>query len=161
MLQFLDHRHYSTAIMSSCIFDIFLWPENELNVLEKGCKWRGREWRCWLVVLHLQPCIYPQVNIYVDAVINHMCGAGGGEGTHSSCGSWFSAGKKDFPTVPFTQWDFNDHKCRTGSGNIENYGDSNQVMNVTLHSSLHSRMHTMDRLVRSFHTDPLFDLEVF
>lgn len=69
----------------------------------------------------------PQVNIYVDAVVNHMCGAGGGEGTHSSCGSWFSAGRKDFPSIPFSNMDFNDHKCRTGSGNIENYGDANQV----------------------------------
>lgn len=75
--------------------------------------------------------IYSQVNIYVDAVINHMCGAGGGEGTHSSCGSWFSAGRKDFPSIPFSHSDFNDHKCRTGSGNIENYGDANQVMDVT------------------------------
>jgi len=58
-----------------------------------------------------------------------MCGSGGGEGTHSSCGSWFSANKKDFPSVPFSSSDFNDHKCRTGSGNIENYGDSSQVIN--------------------------------
>lgn len=72
-----------------------------------------------------------QVNIYVDVVINHMCGAGGGEGTHSSCGSWFNAGKRDFPSVPYSQWDFNDHKCRTGSGDIENYGDVNQVPVVT------------------------------
>lgn len=71
-----------------------------------------------------------QVNIYVDAVVNHMCGAGGGQGTHSSCGSWFNANNKDFPSVPFSSMDFNDHKCRTGSGNIENYGDSNQVRNI-------------------------------
>lgn len=65
----------------------------------------------------------------MDAVINHMCGAGGGEGTHNSCGNWFSANRKEFPTIPYTSWDFNDNKCRTGSGNIENYGDPNQVMN--------------------------------
>ncbi|RXN25828.1 pancreatic alpha-amylase-like protein [Labeo rohita] len=63
------------------------------------------------------------VNIYVDAVINHMCGAGGGSGTHSSCGSYFNANSKDFPTVPYSYLDFNDGKCSTGSGNIENYGD--------------------------------------
>lgn len=80
--------------------------------------------------MHLnKPASAPQVNIYVDAVINHMCGAGGGEGTHNSCGNWFSANKEEFPTVPYTHWDFNDNKCRTGSGNIENYGDPNQVMN--------------------------------
>uniref|UniRef100_A0A671YAA3 Alpha-amylase n=1 Tax=Sparus aurata TaxID=8175 RepID=A0A671YAA3_SPAAU len=72
------------------------------------------------------------VNIYVDAVINHMCGAGGGEGTHNSCGNWFSANKEEFPTVPYTHWDFNDNKCRTGSGNIENYGDPNQVRDCRL-----------------------------
>lgn len=85
------------------------------------------------IVLHLQSSISSQVNIYVDAVINHMCGAGGGAGTHSSCGSWFNAGMKDFPSVPFSYLDFNDYKCRTGSGNIENYGDANQVMSVTQH----------------------------
>uniref|UniRef100_A0A673LRX9 alpha-amylase n=1 Tax=Sinocyclocheilus rhinocerous TaxID=307959 RepID=A0A673LRX9_9TELE len=66
------------------------------------------------------------VNIYVDAIINHMCGAGGGAGTHSSCGSYFDANKKDFPTVPYSNLDFNDGKCNTGSGNIENYQDINQ-----------------------------------
>lgn len=73
------------------------------------------------------PPITGQVNIYVDAVINHMCGASGGEGSHSVCGSWFSANRKDFPSIPFSHLDFNDYKCRTGSGNIENYGDANQV----------------------------------
>ncbi|KAL0200411.1 hypothetical protein M9458_003598, partial [Cirrhinus mrigala] len=72
------------------------------------------------------------VNIYVDAVINHMCGAGGGSGTHSSCGSYFDANSKDFPTVPYSYLDFNDGKCSTGSGNIENYGDIYQVRNCRL-----------------------------
>ena len=57
-----------------------------------------------------------------------MCGASAGEGTHSSCGSWFDASKKDFPSVPFSNWDFNDNKCKTDSGEIENYGDAYQVM---------------------------------
>lgn len=56
-----------------------------------------------------------------------MCGAGGGEGTHSSCGSYFNANRKDFPSVPYSNLDFNDGKCHTGSGNIENYNDVNQV----------------------------------
>lgn len=67
------------------------------------------------------------MNIYVDAVINHMCGAGGGEGQHSSCGTWFNAGKKDFPSVPYSHYDFNDGKCKTSSGNIESYSDVYQV----------------------------------
>ncbi|XP_012724943.2 pancreatic alpha-amylase [Fundulus heteroclitus] len=76
------------------------------------------------------------VNIYVDAVINHMCGSSGGEGNHSSCGSWFSASKKDFPSVPYSAWDFNVNKCRTTTGNIENYGDIAQVRDCSLVSLL-------------------------
>uniref|UniRef100_A0A671REX6 alpha-amylase n=1 Tax=Sinocyclocheilus anshuiensis TaxID=1608454 RepID=A0A671REX6_9TELE len=63
------------------------------------------------------------VNINDKQIINHMCGAGGGAGTHSSCGSYFDANKKDFPTVPYSNLDFNDGKCNTGSGNTENYQD--------------------------------------
>ncbi|XP_047223549.1 alpha-amylase [Girardinichthys multiradiatus] len=77
-------------------------------------------------------CNNAGVNIYVDAVINHMCGSGGGEGTHSSCGSWFSASKEDFPTVPYSSLDFNDNKCKTGSGEIENYSDPYQVRDCRL-----------------------------
>ncbi|XP_029819083.1 pancreatic alpha-amylase [Manacus vitellinus] len=67
------------------------------------------------------------VRIYVDAVVNHMCGAAGGSGTHSTCGSYFNAGNRDFPAVPYSGWDFNDGKCHSGSGEIENYGDIYQV----------------------------------
>lgn len=74
----------------------------------------------------------------MDVVVNHMCGAGGGEGTHSSCGSWFSANRQDFPTVPYSSLDFNDGKCYTGSGNIENYGDANQVSTATEETCLTS-----------------------
>ncbi|KAJ0012024.1 hypothetical protein NQD34_012999 [Periophthalmus magnuspinnatus] len=76
------------------------------------------------------------VNIYVDAVINHMCGSAGGEGTHSSCGSWFSAPHEDFPSVPYSSWDFNDNKCHTSNGEIQNYGDANQVRNCRLEGLL-------------------------
>ncbi|XP_064194734.1 pancreatic alpha-amylase isoform X1 [Anguilla rostrata] len=76
------------------------------------------------------------VNIYVDAVINHMCGAGGGEGKHSSCGSYFNSHKKDFPAVPYSSWDFNDGKCKTNSGEIENYHDIFQVRDCRLVSLL-------------------------
>uniref|UniRef100_A0A3B1IR29 alpha-amylase n=1 Tax=Astyanax mexicanus TaxID=7994 RepID=A0A3B1IR29_ASTMX len=72
------------------------------------------------------------VNIYVDAVINHMCGSGGGAGTHSSCGTYFNANTKEFPGVPYSALDFNDSKCKTGSGEIENYNDVNQVRNCRL-----------------------------
>ncbi|KAJ8409556.1 hypothetical protein AAFF_G00229570 [Aldrovandia affinis] len=76
------------------------------------------------------------VNIYVDAVINHMCGTSGGEGTHSSCGTYFNANKRDFPSVPYSSLDFNDDKCKTGSGNIENYNDIYQVRDCRLVSLL-------------------------
>uniref|UniRef100_A0A8C6UH07 alpha-amylase n=1 Tax=Neogobius melanostomus TaxID=47308 RepID=A0A8C6UH07_9GOBI len=66
-------------------------------------------------------CNNVSVNVYVDVVINHMCGAGGGE---------------DFPSVPYSGWDFNDNKCKTASGDIENYGDPYQVRDCRLVSLL-------------------------
>lgn len=68
-----------------------------------------------------------QVHIYVDAVVNHMCGAAGGSGTHATCGSYFDAGTEDFPAVPYSGWDFNDGKCYTGNGEIQSYSDIYQV----------------------------------
>nr|XP_055027818.1 amyAc_bac_euk_AmyA and Aamy_C domain-containing protein [Misgurnus anguillicaudatus] len=76
------------------------------------------------------------VSIHVDAVINHMCGASGGEGTHSSCGTYFNAKNKDFPSVPYSSWDFNDGKCKTAHGDIENYNDIFQVRDCRLVSLL-------------------------
>lgn len=72
-----------------------------------------------------------QVHIYVDAVINHMCGNGVSAGTSSTCGSFFNPGRRDFPAVPFSAWDFNDGKCRSPSGDIENYHDAYQVTGNT------------------------------
>ncbi|XP_059710394.1 pancreatic alpha-amylase-like [Haemorhous mexicanus] len=76
------------------------------------------------------------VRIYVDAVVNHMCGAAGGSGTHSTCGSYFNAGNRDFPAVPYSGWDFNDGRCHTGSGEIESYNDIYQVRDCRLSSLL-------------------------
>ncbi|XP_036902614.1 pancreatic alpha-amylase-like, partial [Sturnira hondurensis] len=72
------------------------------------------------------------VRVYVDAVINHMCGGGSGAGTSSTCGSYYNPGNRDFPAVPFSGWDFNDGKCKTGSGEIENYNDAYQVRDCRL-----------------------------
>ncbi|CAJ0932299.1 unnamed protein product [Ranitomeya imitator] len=77
-----------------------------------------------------------KVFIYVDAIINHMCGAGGGAGTGSTCGSSYNAGSRDFPAVPYSNLDFNDGKCRSSSGDIENYGDAYQVRDCRLVSLL-------------------------
>ncbi|XP_068546905.1 pancreatic alpha-amylase-like [Anas acuta] len=70
------------------------------------------------------------VYIYVDAVVNHMCGAAGGSGTHSTCGSYFDAGNENFPAVPYSGWDFNDGRCYTSNGEIQNYGDIYQVIDL-------------------------------
>ncbi|EPY74923.1 Pancreatic alpha-amylase precursor isoform 9-like protein [Camelus ferus] len=72
------------------------------------------------------------VHIYVDAVINHMCGSGVSAGTSSTCGSYFNPGTRDFPAVPYSGWDFNDGKCTTGSGDIESYNDPYQVRDCRL-----------------------------
>ena len=68
------------------------------------------------------------VRVYVDAIINHM-GATAGTGT---AGSGFNAGGRDFPAVPYSRGDFNDLKCRTRSGDIENYNDMYQVRDCRL-----------------------------
>uniref|UniRef100_H2Z2M5 Alpha-amylase n=1 Tax=Ciona savignyi TaxID=51511 RepID=H2Z2M5_CIOSA len=78
----------------------------------------------------VERCNNVGVRIYVDAVINHMCGAGGaGTGTG---GSYYDANTEDFPAVPFSSMDFNDANCYTDSGSIENYQDPNQVRNCKL-----------------------------
>lgn len=63
----------------------------------------------------------------MDAVINHMCASGLGSENNATCGSYFNAKTRDFPAVPYSGWDFNDDKCKTGSGGIDNYGDLEQV----------------------------------
>jgi len=73
-------------------------------------------------------CNNAGVRIYVDAVINHMA-AGGNQG---SAGGSYNAGAKSFPDVPFGSGDFGDSLCKSGSGNIENYNDPDQVRNCKL-----------------------------
>ncbi|XP_067892666.1 pancreatic alpha-amylase-like isoform X3 [Heterodontus francisci] len=81
------------------------------------------------------------VRIYADAVFNHMCGASGGSGTHSSGGSYFDAGSESFPAVPYSSWDFNDGKCKSASGNIDSYNDINQIRDCRLVSLLDLALH--------------------
>jgi alpha-amylase len=76
----------------------------------------------------VERCNKVGVRTYVDAVINHMAAVSG----TGSAGSSFNAGSKSFPAVPFGSNDFNDAKCKTSSGNIENYGDVNQVRDCKL-----------------------------
>ena len=76
----------------------------------------------------VERCNKVGVRTYVDAVINHMAAVSG----TGSAGSSFNAGSKSFPAVPFGPNDFNDGKCKTSSGNIENYNDVNQVRDCKL-----------------------------
>lgn len=78
----------------------------------------------------IKRCNAVGVRIYPDVVINHMCG-GGGTGTGTG-GTYFDANSESFPGVPYSSLDFNDGNCNSGSGNIENYQDTNQVRNCRL-----------------------------
>ncbi|XP_027748126.1 pancreatic alpha-amylase-like [Empidonax traillii] len=109
------------------------WWERYQPVSYKLCTRSGNEDEFRDMVTR---CNNVGVHIYVDAVVNHMCGAAGGSGTHSTCGSYFNAGNRDFPAVPYSGWDFNDGKCHSGSGEIENYGDIYQVRDCRLVSLL-------------------------
>ncbi|NXY27380.1 AMYP amylase, partial [Pomatorhinus ruficollis] len=109
------------------------WWERYQPISYKLCTRSGNEEEFRDMVTR---CNNVGVRIYVDAVVNHMCGAGGGSGTHSTCGSHFNAGNRDFPAVPYSGWDFNDGKCHSGSGDIENYGDIYQVRDCRLVSLL-------------------------
>ncbi|XP_055737425.1 alpha-amylase-like isoform X2 [Salvelinus fontinalis] len=73
------------------------------------------------------------VKIYADVVINHMCMSGAGEGEgrrRSTCGSYFNASKREFPSVPYSASHFNDDKCTTSSRNIETYQDIYQIIDL-------------------------------
>ncbi|XP_078323364.1 alpha-amylase-like [Crassostrea virginica] len=71
------------------------------------------------------------VRIYVDSVVNHMAGLGRtGQG---SGGTSFNSDNYDFPGVPFRRENFNSRdKCPSHDGNINNYGDPNNVRNCFL-----------------------------
>ncbi|KAM4807180.1 pancreatic alpha-amylase isoform 2-T2 [Urocitellus parryii] len=105
------------------------WWERYQPISYKICTRSGNEDEFKEMVTR---CNNVGVRIYVDAVINHMCGEGGGAGTSSTCGSYFNAGNRDFPAVPYSGWDFNDGKCRTSSGGIESYNDAYQVRDCRL-----------------------------
>jgi alpha-amylase len=63
------------------------------------------------------------VRIYVDTVFNHMAAVSG----VGSGGSSYSVFLKSYPAVPYGSGDFNDPKCKTSTGEIENYQDIYQV----------------------------------
>jgi len=73
----------------------------------------------------VQRCAAVNVNIYVDAVMNHMTGHGmSGQGT---AGSGFDGNSQSYPGVPFGPNDFHQPYC-----DIQNYGNSDEVRNCYL-----------------------------
>ena len=70
-------------------------------------------------------CRAAGVNIFVDAVINHMSGLDS-EGTGSG-GSPFSGGGQSYPAVPYSNLDFNQPIC-----SIQDYGNPTEVRNCYL-----------------------------
>ncbi|XP_068605416.1 alpha-amylase-like [Brachionichthys hirsutus] len=109
------------------------WWQRYQPISHKLCSRSGNETELKDMITR---CNNVGVNIYADAVINHMCIAGSGEGNHSSCGSWFNAGTSEFPSVPFSSLDFNDNKCSTANGDIESYCDARQVRDCRLNHLL-------------------------
>ncbi|KAM9325168.1 pancreatic alpha-amylase-like [Gastrophryne carolinensis] len=109
------------------------WWERYQPISYKICTRSGNEQQFKDMVTR---CNNVGVYIYVDAVINHMCASGIGKENSATCGSSFDANKREFPAVPFSKFDFNDGKCKTQSGNIENYNDADQVRDCQLVSLL-------------------------
>ncbi|XP_053101975.1 pancreatic alpha-amylase-like isoform X2 [Hemicordylus capensis] len=105
------------------------WWERYQPISYKLCSRSGNENEFRDMVTR---CNNVGVHIYVDAVVNHMCGSGAGSGYHGTCGSYFNAASRDFPAVPYSSFDFNDRICKTLSGDIENYSDPIQVRNCRL-----------------------------
>ncbi|XP_032752544.1 pancreatic alpha-amylase-like [Rattus rattus] len=102
------------------------WWERYQPISYKICSRSGNENEFKDMVTR---CNNVGVRIYVDAVINHMCGEGNGAGTTSTCGSYYNANNREFPSVPYSAWDFNDNKCNR---NIKNYNDAYEVRNCRL-----------------------------
>ncbi|XP_071983091.1 pancreatic alpha-amylase-like [Engystomops pustulosus] len=105
------------------------WWERYQPISYKICSRSGDEEQFTDMVTR---CNNVGVYIYVDAVINHMCGAGVGKGSSSTCGSTYDTNLRSFPNVPYSRLDFNDDKCKTTSGNIEDYQDADQVRSCRL-----------------------------
>ncbi|XP_073449105.1 pancreatic alpha-amylase-like isoform X4 [Aquarana catesbeiana] len=103
------------------------WWERYQPVSYKICTRSGNEQQFRDMVTR---CNNVGVYIYADAVINHMCGAGVGKGKSSTCVSPYDTITREFPAVPYSSADFNDKKCKSESGGVENYNDANQVIDL-------------------------------
>nr|UHN91758.1 AMY1 [Brachionus rotundiformis] len=76
----------------------------------------------------VQRCNNAGVRIYVDAVISFFCPTPG----NGTAGSYYDPVKKYYPSIPYGPDDFNDKKCKSLSGLIENNDDIEQVRNCKL-----------------------------
>ncbi|XP_060088279.1 pancreatic alpha-amylase-like isoform X2 [Heteronotia binoei] len=103
------------------------WWERYQPISYKICSRSGNENEFRNMVTR---CNNVGVHIYVDAVFNHMCSSGAGSGYRGTCGSYFNAGSRYFPAVPYSNFDFNDQICKTPSGDIANYSDPVQVIDM-------------------------------
>ena len=74
---------------------------------------------CKTFIIFTKILLYYEPNIFLIALWLFL-----GTGT---AGSYYDASARDFPAVPYSAYDFNDGNCYTSSGNIEDYGDANQV----------------------------------
>ena len=84
-------------------------------------------------------CYY--FRIYVDAVINHMTGAGGSG--HGTGGSYYDSKSLQFPGVPYGPNDFNGgDACHSGDLNIHNYNNAQEVRNCRLLSLVDLKLGT-------------------
>lgn len=75
------------------------WWERYQPISYKICSQSGNENEFRDVVAR---CNNIGVRIYVDAVVNHMCGSTGGTGTYSTYGSYFNSKSRDFPAVLYS-----------------------------------------------------------
>ncbi|XP_063062868.1 alpha-amylase-like isoform X1 [Engraulis encrasicolus] len=134
------------------------WWERYQPISYKLCSRSGTEQELRDMVCR---CNKVGVKIYADVVINHMCASSAGEGRRSTCGSYFNASEKEFPSVPYSASHFNDDKCTTASGNIENYQDIYQVRDCRLVGLLdlaHHQEHVRERVASYLNT--LLDMGV-
>jgi len=78
-------------------------------------------------------CNKQGVRIYVDAVVNHMAAKPETGTGHGSGGSEYNTKATTYSGVPWSAGDFNGRdNCHSGNGEIQNYGDVQQVRNCRL-----------------------------
>ena len=82
----------------------------------------------------VQRCNAVGVRIYVDIVVNHMVGYDASTTCTGTAGNTCNAdvAVESFPAVPYDNTNFNDYRCDSSNGKINNYGDPSEVRNCQL-----------------------------